>query len=171
VSEDIRKKQIDGKVVSAPTWTNPYIGICTMIAASVNAYGIDALNVLSQAFIDLGKKTGQYMIDQGLVKPNVSIRDWGKMTIDLLDLTGIYDHEVIREDDDNFVIKVHDCGYQEPFRHISAPEDICQVPIQWDNGCLLTINPDIRLEITQCAYKGDAHCLYHIRRQAQQESE
>jgi predicted hydrocarbon binding protein len=158
------KKQIDGQVVAAPKWTNPYIGICAMISATVNAYGLGALDVLRKAFIELGKKTGEYMIGQGLVKKGASIHEWGKMTIDLLDLTGIYSHDVIQDDADNFVIKVEDCGYQEPFRYINAPADVCQVPIQWDNGCLQTINPELHTEIVQCAYKGDGHCIYHIKR-------
>jgi hypothetical protein len=104
------------------------------------------------------------MIEQGVAKRGTSVHDWGNMTIELLDLTGIYDHEVISEDEDNFIIKVDDCGYQEPFRYINAPPDICQVPIQWDNGCLQTINPDLHTEITQCAYKGSEYCIYHIQR-------
>jgi hypothetical protein len=161
------KKQIDGQVVGSPKWTNPYIGMCTLISAAVNTYGVGALDVMKTAFIELGKKTGAYMIEQGVAQKNVSVGEWGQVTLDLLDLTGIYDHEVVEQDDDNFIIKVADCGYQEPFRHINAPEDICQVPIQWDNGCLQTINPDIHTEITQCAYKGAEHCIYHIMRRKQ----
>ena len=100
------------------------------------------------------------MIEEGLVHAGASPHEWGEFSKQLLDLTGIQDHETIEDNEERCVVKVKDCGSLEPFAYLEAPPDICQLIVEWDNGCLETISPGMRVEIRKCVYRGDPHCLY-----------
>lgn len=158
-------KKIEGKLVGAPKWTNPLVGYSAVISAAVEEYGPEAMKVTSDAFVRLGNKTGEYMIEQGLVPRGCNISQWGRNELEILEMTGSFEHEVIQEDADNFVIRLPDCGYQEPFRYMNAPREICSVPWCWDEGELQTVNPELHLDVAKCAYRGDDCCIFHVTRQ------
>ena len=39
---------------------------------------------------------------------------------------------------------------------------ICESPIQWDNGCWETVNPDSRMTIRQCIWRVADYCGYCV---------
>ncbi len=160
-----QKTEVESKLLGSPKWTNPYVGLCSMIATAANEYGNGALKVMSDALTRVGRKTGEYLIERGIVEPGCSIAEWGAIELETLQLRGIYQAEVIQSGEDDFVIRVPDCGYQEPFRYMNAPREICSVPWCWDEGELQTVNPELHLEVAKCAYRGDDCCTFHLKRQ------
>ena len=163
-----RQDTSEPQVTGSPRWTNPYIGMCALISACINTFGEEGETAMREAMLNLGRKTGQAMIDQGLVPKGASVQRWGKMLEQLLDLTGIHDHQCVESTPERYLVRVNSCEYPEPYEHIKAPPNICEIPIQWDNGCLETVNPEIRMTIRQCIWRGDGYCLYCIdKRQAE----
>ena len=120
-------KQEEGNVVHSPQWTNPYIGMCALISAAVNSFGKEGERVMIEALRNLGLKTGEYMIREGLVLKDSSVETWGKLTEQLLDLTGITNHECIESSPDRYSIKVKGCVYPEPYAYLKAPHNICNL--------------------------------------------
>jgi hypothetical protein len=58
---------------------------------------------------------------------------------------------------------MHGCGrYVTAYRWLDAPPGICDIPMNWDNGCLETVNPALAISVPACAYLGADVCVYQI---------
>ena len=55
--------------------------------------------------------------------------------------------------------------YHDPQSYLAGPPEVCDIPADWDRGCLETINPLIVMTQPKCAARGDDMCLwrYEIR--------
>jgi hypothetical protein len=147
-------------VTEAPDWTNPNIGMVALICGAYHAYGEEGLLVSKRALYRLGIRTGRYMIEQGLVPSDCTPTEWGRFTLDLMDLTGFYRHEEVEASPTRYEFRVTEYPYLEPYRYLDAPRDICDIPGYWDRGCLATINPRILMSKPACFWWGDGECRW-----------
>jgi hypothetical protein len=147
-------------VTQAPDWTNPNIGMVALITASWHAYGEEGLTVSKKGLFKLGLRTGQYMLDEGLVPKDCTATEWGRFTLDLMDLTGFHHYEELEATPERYQFRVTKYPYLEPYRYLDAPRDICDIPGFWDRGCLATINPRIRMSKPRCFNWGDTECRW-----------
>jgi len=147
-------------VTAAPDWTNPNIGMVALITASWHAFGEQGLETSKQGLHTLGLKTGEYMLAEGLVPRDCSPTDWGRFTLDLMDLTGFHHHEELEATPERYQFRVTKYPYLEPYRYLDAPRDICDIPGWWDRGCLATINPRIAMSKPLCFNWGDSECRW-----------
>src|SRR5690606_41153612 len=53
-------------------------------------------------------------------------------------------------------------AYLPLFEFLDAPENICALPFEWDNGCLDVINADLEIWPRMCVYRGAGECHYVI---------
>ncbi len=153
-------------VATAPTWTNPNVGMIALIAAAHTAYGPDALPALRAGMHRLGLRTGRAMIEAGLVSDGCSPTEWGRFTHQLMDLTGMYVYEELTVSDEvyEFAVPSEAWPYHEPMRYLDAPPEICDIPADWDRGCLATVSPAILMTQPECSARGDARCLWRYER-------
>ncbi len=147
-------------VTHAPNWTNPNIGMVALICGAYHAFGPEGERVSKQALYRLGLKTGEYMVAEGLVSKDCSPTEWGRLTLDLMDMTGFYHHEEVEATSARYVFRVTQYPYLDPYRYLDAPQGICDIPAFWDRGCLATINPRIRMSKTKCFWWGDPECRW-----------
>lgn len=157
------KKPLGGMpVTTAPTWTNPQVGMFALIAATYNAYGQESLSVLTEGFKHLGRRGGQDMLDQGLVSKGCSPTEWGRFTHQLMDLTGMYVYEEVLATDTvyEFVVPAEVWPYHEPMAYLKAPPEACDICADWDRGNLETVNPLIVMTQPECSGRGDAVCRW-----------
>lgn len=154
-------------VASAPEWTNPNVGMFALIAAAYNEYGEGSLEVLSDGMRHLGRRTGQDMLDQGLVGKDCSPTEWGRFTHQLMDLTGMYVYQEVIATDDvyEFVVPAEAWPYHAPLKYLNAPGAVCDICADWDRGCLDTVSPRIVMTQPECSGRGDSVCRwrYEIR--------
>jgi hypothetical protein len=148
------------KLLAAPDWTNPNVGMIALIAGTINEFGEDGRRVVTGSLFKLGLKTGEYMIEKGLVPAGASPTEWGRFTLQLMDLTGFYDYEEVEATDRRYQFKVTRYPYLDAFRYLEAPPDACDIPGYWDRGCLATINPDVEMTHPKCFWQGDPYCLW-----------
>lgn len=142
-----------------PEWTNPNIGMSAAIAAAVNEWGERGEEVMRKALFHLGLKTGAFMLERNLIEKNCTPEEWGRFTMALMDLCGFSAYEEVESTPTRHVFKVLEYPYLEAFRHINAPPSICDIPGEWDRGCLQTINPRIVKTSPKCMWNGDPYCL------------
>ena len=147
-------------VTAAPDWTNPNIGMVALITGTYHAMGEEGLLVSKRALYKLGLRTGAYMVEQGLVPKDCTPTEWGRFTLDLMDLTGFYHYEELEATPERYQFRVTKYPYLAPYRYLDAPRDICDIPGFWDRGCLATINPRIRMSKPRCFWWGDTECRW-----------
>ena len=149
-------------VASAPTWTNPNVGMIALIAATYAACGEGSLQALRDGMRKLGRRTGQAMLEHGLVSKDCSPIEWGRFTHQLMELTGFYDYHEVTATDSlyEFQVPAASWPYHEPMRYLDAPPEVCDIPADWDRGCLETVNPRIRMTQPKCSARGDDCCLW-----------
>lgn len=149
-------------VATEPAWTNPNVGMIALISAVHSAYGAGSLDVMREGMRRLGRRTGQAMLDAELVSENCSPTEWGRFTHQLMDLTGMYVYQEITATDRVYEFSVPSGAwpYHEPQRHLEGPGEVCDIPADWDRGCLETINPRIRMTQPKCSARGDDQCLW-----------
>lgn len=156
-------------VATAPTWTNPNVGMIALIAATYTAFGPESVEVLRAGMRRLGRKTGQAMLDQGLVSLDCSPTEWGRFTHQLMDLTGMYDYEEVTVSDDvyEFMVPSSAWPYHEPQHYLDGPPEVCDIPADWDRGCLEIVNSRISMTQPTCSARGDDACLWRYEIAAQ----
>lgn len=162
---DERDEQHQGAptpLAQAPTWTNPYIGMVALATAVIKRWGAEGEAVISDAFFDLGLRTGAYMREQRVTSEQPGAQEWGRLTEKLLDLTGITDHTVVEDTPDRFTIMVRSCPYVAAYRALGSPSYICRIPTLWDRGCIAALNPRLTLTQPKTLMQDDSHCLYVI---------
>lgn len=149
-------------VAAEPTWTNPNVGMIALISATFSAYGPDSLEVLSEGMKTLGRRTGQAMLDAGLVSKDCGPMEWGRFTHQLMDLTGMYVYEEVTATDTvyEFAVPSDAWPYHAPRAYLEGPPEVCDIPADWDRGCLETVNPRIVMTQPECSARGDDRCLW-----------
>jgi hypothetical protein len=148
------------RLLAAPDWTNPNVGMIALISGVINAFGDEGRSVAKGSLFKLGLKTGEYMIDKGLVSRGASPTEWGRFTLQLMDLTGFHDYEEVESTERRYQFKVTRYPYLDAFRYLDAPADACDIPGDWDRGCLATINPRIEMTQPKCFWQDDPFCLW-----------
>ena len=149
-------------VESAPTWTNPLVGMLALISATHAAYGPESLHIMSEGMKLLGRRTGQSMLEHGLIAAGCSPAEWGRFTHQLMDLTGMHTYyetaatEAVYE----FVVPSAAWPYHDPQAYLDSPPEWCEIQADWDRGCLQTINPQIAMTQPKCSARGDDECLW-----------
>jgi hypothetical protein len=144
----------------APDWTNPYIGMVALVCGAYRAFGPEAEKVSKDVLYRLGLRTGEYMMEKGLVAKDCSTTEWGRFTLKLMDLTGFVDHEELDASPGRYEFRLTSYPYLDAYRYLDAPRDICDTSVWWDRGCLATINPRIRITKTRCFWWGDSECRW-----------
>jgi len=149
-------------VANAPDWTNPQAGLYAVASAVCNAYGDEGRQVVEQALYTLGLRSGQFLMDHGVIAAGCTPAEWGRVAADLADLAGFYDHESVAVSDRCFELHLTQYPYVEPFTVFGAPADIVEIGAAWDRGCLRAINPRLRLTVPSCLWRGDAVGIFRV---------
>lgn len=149
-------------IATAPTWTNPLVGMFALVGAVAQHYGRESLPIMSGGLRTLGRRTGQAMLEAGLIRQGCSPTEWGRFTHQLMDLTGMYVYEEIVSTPEvyEFVVPSGAWPYHEPVAYLGAPPEACDISADWDRGCLDTVSPRILMTQPKCSGRGDEHCLW-----------
>lgn len=149
-------------VATAPTWTNPLVGMFSLMASTHAAYGAGSLAVMREGLRRLGVRTGAAMLEADLVPPGCSPTRWGRFTHQLMDLTGMYDYDEVLATDAAYEFTVPSAAwpYHEPVAYLGAPVEACDISAEWDRGCLDTVNPRIVMTQPECSGRGDPVCRW-----------
>jgi hypothetical protein len=147
-----------------PTITNPHVRMCAAITAVMTPRWPEAEPVLREVYRDLGHHTGRYMVDTGVVASGADLETYGRVSEQIMDACGFEGWRRLTTDASEHRTAVPGCAAYVPFFHgIGAPKNLCEIPFEWDNGCLDVINPDLRIAPERCAYRGAGECHYVIR--------
>jgi hypothetical protein len=149
-------------VATAPTWTNPLVGMFALIGAVTVEFGTPAIPVMREGLRKLGRRTGHAMLEANLIAEGCTPTEWGRFTHQLMDLTGMYVYEEITDTPDlyEFAVPTEAWPYHAPVAYLSAPPEACDMSADWDRGCLDVINPAIVMTQPECSGRGDARCLW-----------
>jgi len=142
-------------IANAPDWTNPQVGLYAILSAVCNRYGEEGRRVARQSLYDLGLRSGQFLLDQGVVRAGCTPAEWGEVAADLAEVSGFYDHRSVGISEDCFELHLTRYPYLEPFTFFGAPHDILDIGIAWERGCLKTINPELTVSVPRCIWRGD----------------
>ena len=82
-------------IATAPTWTNPLVGMFALMGAVSRNYGDDSIPVMRSGLRTLGRRTGQAMLEANLIGAGCTPTEWGRFTHQLMDLTGMYVYQEI----------------------------------------------------------------------------
>jgi hypothetical protein len=143
-------------IANAPDWTNPQIGLYAIASAVCNRYGDEGRQIVEESLFGLGLRSGQFLIDEGVVRSGCTPAEWGEVAAQLADVTGFYDHDLVVVSEDCFELRLTRYPYIEPFTVFDAPRDIVEIAAAWDRGCLATINSGLRLTLPSCIWRGNA---------------
>lgn len=149
-------------IATAPTWTNPLVGMFALMGAAFQTYGPESIDVLRAGLRHLGRRTGEDMLAANLITQDCTPTEWGRFTHQLMDLTGMYDVEETNSTPDlyEFVVLSSAWPYHAPMSYLGAPPEACDMSADWDRGCLDVVNPDIRMTQPECSGRGDEQCLW-----------
>jgi hypothetical protein len=142
-------------VANAPDWTNPQVGLYAIASTVCNTYGDDGRQVVEDSLYALGLRSGQFLIEEGVIPAGCTPAEWGGIAAQLADISGFYDHESVALSDARFELRLTHYPYIEPFTLFAAPTDIIEIGAAWERGCLAAINPGLRLTVPQCIWRGD----------------
>ncbi len=142
-------------IANAPDWTNPQIGLYAIASAVCNTYGDDGRQVVEDSLYALGLRSGQFLIDEGVIPSGCTPAQWGEVAAQLANVTGFYDHESVAVSEDCFELRLTRYPYIEPFSVFAAPNDIIEIGAAWDRGCLQANNSRLRLTVPHCIWRGD----------------
>jgi hypothetical protein len=149
-------------VATAPTWTNPLVGMFALMGAVFQDFGQHSVPVMRTGLRNLGRRTGQAMLEANLIAENCTPTEWGRFTHQLMDLTGMYEYDELTSSPSlyEFVVPSAAWPYHEPVRYLGAPPEACDISADWDRGCLDVINPRILMSQPECSGRGDDRCLW-----------
>lgn len=149
-------------VATAPTWTNPLVGMFSLMASTYAEYGADSLKTMRAGLRRLGHRTGTAMLEARLVQQGCTPTEWGRFTHQLMDLTGMYDYDEVLATPDAYEFTVPRAAwpYHEPVAYLGAPPEACDISAEWDRGCLDTVNPQIVMTQPECSGRGDSVCRW-----------
>jgi hypothetical protein len=149
-------------ITTAPTWTNPVVGMFALMGATFQRYGPESIETMRAGLRHLGQRTGQDMLATGLISAGCSPTEWGRFTHQLMDLTGMYVYKELTSTPTlyEFVVPSSAWPYNEPVAYLGAPPEACDISADWDRGCLDAINPAIFMTQPKCSGRGDDACLW-----------
>jgi hypothetical protein len=150
-----------------PTFTNAHAQMCAVITALTGHFGDDAESLIRATYRALGHRTGQQMIDAGIVPAGADLETYGRVSEQIMDTCGLEGWTRIPSDQSEHRTLVPGCtAYLPLFRFLGAPNNVCSLPFEWDNGCLDVINNELQVWPRRCAYRGDTDCHYVIETRA-----
>jgi hypothetical protein len=146
-----------------PTFTNAHAQMCAVITAVTDRWGSDGEALIRATYRALGHRTGRQMIDTGIVPAGADLETYGRVSEQIMDTCGLEGWTRLTTAAPEHRTVVPGCAAYLPlFEFLDAPDNICELPFEWDNGCLDTINDGLEIWPRRCAYRGEADCHYVI---------
>jgi hypothetical protein len=147
-----------------PLFTNPHVRMCAVITAVTKRWGRRGERTLRDAYRALGHVTGEEMIAAGIVARGADLAAYGHVSEQIMDICGLDGWTRVDTGRPEHATVVPRCAaYCEAYSAIAAPPQLCEIPFEWDNGCLDRINPGLEVWPTSCVHDGAAECVYTIR--------
>jgi hypothetical protein len=145
-----------------PTFTNAHAQMCAVITALTVAWGDEAQSLIRKTYRELGHQTGQQMIRTGMVPAGADLETYGRVSEQIMDTCGLEGWTRIPSDREHRTVVPGCASYVPLFDFLGAPDNVCSLPFEWDNGCLDVINDELEIWPRQCVYRGAADCHYVI---------
>lgn len=146
-----------------PTFTNAHAQMCAVITVLTKTFGDDGESLIRATYRALGHRTGQQMIDSGIVPAGADLETYGRVSEQIMDTCGLEGWTRVASRQPEHRTAVPGCAAYLPlFTFLEAPDNICSLPFEWDNGCLDVINESLQVWPRRCAYRGEAECHYVI---------
>jgi hypothetical protein len=146
-----------------PTFTNAHAQMCAVITAVTNAWGDEGQALLRRTYRELGHRTGEQMIRTGIVPAGADLETYGRVSEQIMDTCGLEGWTRVPTSREEHRTIVPGCAdYLPLFEFLEAPDNVCSLPFEWDNGCLDVINADLQIWPTTCVYRSESQCHYVI---------
>lgn len=145
-------------------WLNPLVRTYAVLVALIDTWGEDGKALAVAAYRRLGHEMAETFMEAGIAPAHATAQQWGHVSDQIADENGLADHELIDDSPERYTTVMPACArYAVPLRLLNAPERICDIPMNWDNGEMdIVADALIELVVPSCAHRGDARCVYSI---------
>lgn len=147
----------------ADGWMNPNMGLVAVIVQDIQDHGSKGEALVRDALRALGRRNAHAILRDGHVDRDAGPVEWGRFTLKLMNMTGFMDYAEISAEPDYYAFEVRTYPYTEAFEYLEAPPQTCDIPGDWDRGCIETINPSIEMLHPRCLWRGDQSCVWEYR--------
>lgn len=146
-----------------PTFTNAHAQMCAVITALTDRWGETGQDLVRRAYRRLGQRTGRQMIESGIVPAGADLETYGRVSEQIMDTCGLEGwSRVVTTREEHRTLVPGCAAYLPLFEFLEAPDNICELPFEWDNGCLDVINDGLQVWPRTCAYKDGSTCHYVV---------
>lgn len=146
-----------------PTFTNAHAQMCAAITALTDHWGDAGQELVRRAYRRLGHETGRHMVESGVVPAGADLEVYGRVSEQIMDTCGLEGWARVPTAREEHRTVVPGCAAYLPlFEFLDAPDNICSLPFEWDNGCLDVINEELEVWPRSCAYRDGSTCHYVI---------
>jgi len=131
----------------------------TYVSAVENEFGQHGVEVLKKAFKELGRKSGEDLLRESVVKEK-GLKGFLRYLSELTTITG-FKFEIIEPSERKKILRVHHCPYEIVWRKMQASKKVCEVLTQIDEGMAEAFcGRQIHLELASSVFEGTPYCDY-----------
>lgn len=141
--------------INFPNWSNPFIGLPALVSASIEAYDEEGAQLCRDALRGLGRFSGTYLMDAGVLPINANAVEIATFATRVLRNDGIASAGLVESTPARASIAIPDDPHLGAYDLIGAPRNLVDVLVEWDRGILEVVNPDISFEVERDAWRGD----------------
>ncbi len=144
-----------------PVWSNPYIGLPTLVAAAARTYADEGERALRDSLFALGRLSGSHLVTLRAVPTNAMPSEWGQLCAGLLEVDGFQGAETTpgkRE----VVVRIPLDPYLDAYRFVAAPATLNEILWSWHRGILATVNPALEMRVDADQWRGDPETVWRF---------
>lgn len=143
-------------------WVNGLVRMYAVITGLVNRWSDRGEDAVIAAYRRLGTLMIDEFVRRGIAKMGCTAHEWGAVSDEIATNNGLT-HEPIGDQTFAHTTRMPSCaGFAIPLRLMGSPAHICELPMNWDNAEMDTVNPDIMMKVPACTFRGDQDCVYSI---------
>lgn len=130
--------------IKLPVWNNPYIGLPTLVAATLDAYGGAGESALRDAQWRIGQASATHLVNDRVVPMNATALEWATFCGHVLRNDG-YSGISVRGDAATAWVEATVDPYVELYGFLPSPAQTDPILWVWIDGMLSVVNPALSM--------------------------
>lgn len=130
--------------IKLPVWNNPYIGLPTLVAATLEAHGVRGEGVLRAAERRIGRASGTHLVHDGVVPLNATALEWATFCSHVLKNDG-YSGISVGGDGRSAWVEATTDPYVELYGFLPSPPETDPILWQWVEGMAEVVSPGLTM--------------------------
>lgn len=130
--------------IKLPVWNNPYIGLPTLVAATLEAYGGAGESPLRESQSRIGRASATHLVSDGVVPLNATALEWATFCGHVLRNDG-YSGISVRGDATTAWVEATTDPYVELYGFLPSPDLTDPILWTWVESMLAVVNPRLAM--------------------------